>query len=101
MPGRSSRSSIIQHSSNKPSAPVSPSLHHNIKVEQPGFFSNILQGFGLGTGQAIAHNIFRSDPVVKHVSVSTTTDVIQPKAYVQCMKEYDNKDLCEQYLENK
>ncbi len=110
MPGRSSdsRSSFMSRSSSKSSAPVSrpsynvPSVQHNVKVEQPGFFSNIIQGFGLGTGQAIAHNIFRSDPVVKHVNVpNTTTNDIksEPLAYVQCMKEYNNKDLCQQYLE--
>jgi hypothetical protein len=111
MPGRSSgsRSSFMSRSSSKPSAPVStqshnaPAVQHNVKVEQPGFFSNILQGFGLGTGQAIAHNIFRSDPIVKHVNVpnTTTNDIkLDPPAYVQCMKEYNNnKDLCQQYLE--
>jgi hypothetical protein len=116
MPGRSSggrSSSKLSFSSKEPiksSNPApsasTPSVQHNVKVEQPGFFSNILQGFGLGTGQAIAHNIFRSDPVVKHVNVPSNTvtftpEVQQPKAYVQCMKEYDNKDLCEQYLENR
>jgi hypothetical protein len=112
MPGRSSRSSFLSRSSSKPSAPTQssnvPAVQHSVKVEQPGFFSNIMQGFGLGTGQAIAHNIFRSDPIVKHVSVPTTnavptlvSEASQPKAYVQCMKEYDNKELCEQYLENK
>lgn len=109
MPGRSSssRSLFMSRSSSKHSAPVStpshnaPAVQHNHQIQQPGFFSNILQGFGLGTGQAIAHNIFRSDPVVKHVNVPNTNDIkSEPPAYVQCMKEYnDNKDLCRQYLE--
>jgi hypothetical protein len=104
MPGRKS---IFLRSSTS-NVPVktqqSPSIvQHNHQIQQPGFFSNILQGFGLGTGQAIAHNIFRSDPVVKHVNVpnTNTSDIkSEPPAYVQCMKEYnDNKDLCQQYLE--
>ncbi len=100
MPGRASRSSL-KAPVTKPTV-TPPVVQHNHQIQQPGFFSNILQGFGLGTGQAIAHNIFRSDPVVKHVTVPTnTSEIQQPKAYIQCMKEYDNKDLCEQYLENK
>lgn len=100
------RSSSVSQSSSS-NVPVktqqSSIVQHNHQIQQPGFFSNILQGFGLGTGQAIAHNIFRSDPVVKHVNVpNTTTNYIKsdPPAYVQCMKEYnDNKELCQQYLE--
>ncbi len=107
MPGRAKsfrRSSSVSQSS--PKTPITTSqsssiVQHNHQIQQPGFFSNILQGFGLGTGQAIAHNIFRSDPVVKHVNVPNTNDIkSEPPAYVQCMKEYnDNKDLCQQYLE--
>ncbi len=33
------------------------------KVEQPGFFSNVMQGFAWGTGTSIARNIFESKPV--------------------------------------
>jgi hypothetical protein len=51
------------------------------------------QGFGLGTGQAIAHNIFRSDPKVHHVYEA------QPKEYVECMKRHnDDKDACKEFL---
>jgi hypothetical protein len=65
------------------------------------------QGFGLGAGQSIAMNIFRSDPKVTHIheNVSTTSSVSNlekslPKEFVQCMKESNNdKDLCKQYLE--
>jgi hypothetical protein len=76
--------------------------HHNVEVERPGFFSNMWQGFGLGAGQAIAHNIFRSDPEVKvvheHIS-STVSSVTLPKEYVQCMKDNkDDKELCKQFL---
>lgn len=131
MPGRSSgrsssssRSSFSSRSSSKPSysysspkSPVpaptpapsySPSVvHHNHQVQQPGFFSNMWQGFGLGAGQSIAMNIFRSDPVVKHTheNIPATSNVSSlesklPKEFVQCMKENNNdKDLCKQYLE--
>ena len=89
--------------------PLSTPVQHNIKVEQPGFFSNVFQGFGLGAGQAIAHNIFRSDPVVQHIHTpqpqsqpiqeKSKLEEALPKEFVQCMKEYDNnKELCKQYL---
>ena len=78
---------------------------HNHQVEKPGFFSNMWSGFGLGAGQSIAMNIFRSDPVVKHVhenKPATTSNLNDnlPKEYVQCMKDNNNdKDLCKQFLE--
>jgi hypothetical protein len=99
-----------------PKSPISPLLkttpppplpvqHHSLQVQQPGFFSNMWQGFGLGAGQSIAFNMFRSDPVVKHVHESmpvqlpAATDTL-PKEYVQCMKESQNNvEACKQYLE--
>ena len=62
----SSRSKSYSYSSPKSPVPSpsysapSPSVHHNVKVEQPGFFSNVFQGFGLGAGQSMAFNIFVS-----------------------------------------
>jgi hypothetical protein len=108
----SSRSKTSSFSSSKQITQQSQvPVQHNVKVEQPGFFSNMWQGFGLGAGQAIAHNIFRSDPVVQHVHTPQSPTSSQPihdrskleenlpKEFVQCMKEYDNnKDLCKQYL---
>jgi hypothetical protein len=74
------------------------------------------QGFGLGTGQSIAQNIFRSDPKVVHVHETSYSNGISspnklvtppkledvlPKEFVQCMKDNNNdKDLCKQFLEN-
>ncbi len=83
------------------SASNTQTVHHQVEVERPGFFSNMWQGFGLGAGQAIAHNNFRSDPEVKvvheHVTTSATNTV--SKDYVQCMKDNkDDKDLCKQFL---
>ncbi len=80
---------------------------HNVKVEQPGFFTNVWQGFGLGAGQAIAHNIFRRDPAppapapsqaqVAVYSEATTHNF--PKEYNQCMKDNNNDtELCKQFL---
>jgi hypothetical protein len=89
------------------SAPSSSVVQHNHQVQQPGFFSNMWQGFGLGAGQSIAMNIFRSDPKVTHIHENTpasssisSLEKSLPKEFVQCMKENNNdKDLCKQYLE--
>jgi hypothetical protein len=68
-------------------------VHHT--VQQPGLLSNIWQGFGLGAGQAIAHNIFRSDPP----PVKVVTETEMPTAFVQCMKESKNDvEVCKHLL---
>ena len=76
----------------------------SVQVQQPGFFSNMWQGFGLGAGQSIAHNIFRSDPKVTHVHENTlatsTSESLYSKEYIQCMKDkYDDKEVCKQYIQ--
>jgi len=76
-----------------------------IQVQQPGFFSSMIQGFGLGAGQSIAHNIFRSNPTVTHIhetSSASTTNVESPysKEFAQCLKDkYDDKETCKQYIQ--
>jgi hypothetical protein len=90
MPG-SSRSS--------PRVPIPiPPIKTNPTVvsNNPGFFSNIVQGFALGTGQSLAFNLFR--PVS---TAATTPDVPVKKEsyeYTQCMLEYSDKDICKVYL---
>jgi hypothetical protein len=110
-----SKSPVARHvltskSAAKPAAlPSTQIVHHqhNVEVERPGFFSNMWQGFGLGAGQAIAHNVFRSDPEVKvvhqHVGGSipsgAASSAVLPKEYVQCLKDNSgDKDLCKQFL---
>jgi hypothetical protein len=109
----SSPKTPINIPSYKPSPPVTSStpvsssvVHHNHQLERPGFFSNMWSGFGLGAGQSMAMNMFRSDPVVKHVhetpnSKSTSESELNlPKEFIQCMKDNNNdKDLCKQFLE--
>jgi hypothetical protein len=73
------------------------------------------QGFGLGAGQSIAMNIFRSDPKVTHVHenapAATTAPVVttNPAAntesfysteFSKCLKEkWDDKETCKQYIQ--
>ncbi len=103
MPRGSSKSIFSSKSSvSKPVTTPSYTQQHNVKVEQPGFFSNVMQGFGLGAGQSLAFNMFRSSPIVQQPTNKTETqDIPFPKEYIQCMKEYNNNsDACKQYLEN-
>jgi hypothetical protein len=133
MPGRSSSSSgrssgrsssrssfssrpskSYSYSSPKSPVTVSPSaltpsvVHHNHQLERPGFFSNMWQGFGLGAGQSIAMNIFRSDPKVTHVhenapstaSGLSSSESLYSREFAQCLKDkYDDKEACKQYIQ--
>lgn len=124
MPGRSSSRSSFSRSSSKSipsvtsrsSVPVSTPSHsslasvqHNVKFEQPGFFSNMMQGFALGTGQSFAFNLFRSNPthapsaapvVQSTATANSSIESSLPKDFVQCMKETNNdKDACKHYLD--
>jgi hypothetical protein len=118
MSGRSSsslrRSSKPSYSYSSPKSPVSipnpvatstPSVvNHNHQVQQPGFFSNMWQGFGLGAGQSIAMNIFRSDPKVTpvHENVPSTNNskLLYSIEFSQCLKDkWDNKEACKQYIQ--
>jgi hypothetical protein len=90
----------------KPYVQTTPSI--SLSAEKPGFFSNMWQGFGLGAGQAIAYNIFRSNPVIQHVHDEKTTtsspsslETSLPKDFVQCMKDNNNdNELCNHFLES-
>lgn len=105
----SSKSNVSSYTSPSNSTYTNPQIINKQPIQQtqsqqtPGFISNVIQGFGLGAGQAIAHNIFRSDPVVKHTyenPSSQTTNLELPKEFVQCMKDNnDDKELCKQFLE--
>jgi len=110
MPRSNSSSSrpAYSHSSSKSHVParrVNPSPVHTHKVQQPGFLSNMWQGFGLGAGQSIAMNMFRSDPKVTHIHETQPNSIVQQttiesKEYIQCMKEsQNNKEACKEYLE--
>jgi hypothetical protein len=108
MPGHSFRSS--KSSSYTPTkssvAPTPPTVKHTHQEQQPGFFSNMWQGFGLGAGQSIAMNLFRSDPKVTHVHEnapafpSATKESFYSSEFSQCMNDkWDDKDTCKQYVQ--
>ena len=95
---RSSYSSPSKPVTSTPSvAPISqtqPSTVHH-KVEQPGFFSNVMQGFAWGTGTSIARNIFESKPTVAPpiaapsvtpITTSTSTPINDCREYDLCKK---------------
>jgi hypothetical protein len=101
-------SSSTSKQSYTPSKPTytPPQVQTQPQSQNPGFFSNMWQGFGLGAGQAIAHNIFRSDPIVKHTyenapsQIQINQDIKLPEEFVQCMKDNNNdKELCKLFLE--
>ena len=113
----------MPRSSSTSSRPISPSRPHSmyptqsrsvapaptpatapapVVIQQPGFFTNVMQGFGLGAGQAIAHNIFRRDPAPPQASPAVHSESTKhnfSKEFVQCMKDNNNNtDVCKQFL---
>lgn len=60
------KSRMHKQSSITPSQSTNPIQHNSVTAERPGFFSNVWQGFGFGTGSAIANNMFRNNPIVEH-----------------------------------
>jgi len=104
-PSYASRTSPAPTPAPTPAPSVSQQSIPQIQVQQPGFFSNMWQGFGLGTGQSIAMNLFRSNPTVTHIhetSGGSTTSTESPysKEFIQCMKDNNNdKNICNQYTQ--
>jgi hypothetical protein len=77
----------------------SKSIGGPVPLESPGFFSNVKQGFALGMGQAIAHNIFRSAPPPPQPPAPHSQNGDLPTEFVQCMKDHPNDiDLCKQFI---
>jgi len=74
-----------QKSTNQP-IPV----HHNQvvehKVQAPGFFSTIVQGFALGTGSSIARNIFENKIVHNNVESTPVQNIKTCNQYNLCNK---------------
>jgi hypothetical protein len=73
--------------------------------DKPSVGSTILQGFALGTGQSLAFNMFRTEPVKETVKETVKEPVkeeeeekeIKYKEFVKCMKDNTYED-CKQYL---
>ena len=76
-----------------PTAPAAaPAAAAAPVYEKPSLVSTVLQGFALGTGQSLAFNMFRSDPVQTPVEKP-----VNYKEFVQCVKDNTYED-CKHYL---
>ena len=91
------------HSSPRVPIPIPP-IKTNLTVvsHNPGFLSNMVQGFALGTGQSLAFNLFRPVSAAPSAAPSTATTPDAPVKkesyeYTQCMIEYSDKDICKVY----
>ena len=82
----------IEHTVSPTITPINAPINAHT-YEKPSLGSTILQGFALGTGQSLAFNLFRSEPVIKEVKEKE----INYKEFVQCMKDNPYED-CKQYL---
>lgn len=82
---------------NKIQRTVSPTTNNvpiNPTYEKPSLGSTILQGFALGTGQSLAFNMFRTEPVKEVKEVKETN----PKIFVQCIQDTECNKLLESFL---
>ena len=62
--------------------------------EKPSIGSTILQGFALGTGQSLAFNIFRSEPIKEEKQEKQERN---PKDFIQCIQDKDCNKLLESF----
>ena len=71
---------VIHHKKNLPA----------IISQKPSFLQTMKEGVAFGVGNAIAHKIIGSIP-------NTIVGNGKSIEYEQCMKEYDDKAVCERY----
>lgn len=80
-----------------------PPVTQSTDTSRPSFTQTIKEGFAFGVGSSIAHSIFRpaAAPVIAPPlpTESTKPEKALPKEYVQCMKDFDNKEACAYLLE--
>jgi len=69
--------------------PSPPSYPSPVPVAQPGFLSNVMQGFAWGTGTSIARNIFDSHPTMPSPTIAESTP---SKVELSC----NSYNLCKQ-----
>ena len=73
----------------QPSPPSYPSYPSSPTINQPGFFSNVMQGFAWGTGTTIARNIFDSHPTMPSPTIAESAP---SKVELSC----NSYNLCKQ-----
>jgi hypothetical protein len=98
----------VQKQSSMPPMKQSSLPPQSIEISRPTMFQSVKEGFGFGIGSSIAHNIFRSSPTQSQERKDLPAQVQEyksvtnlPKEYVQCMKDFENKDACAYLLEEK
>jgi hypothetical protein len=72
-----------------------------IVVPKPSFLQTIKDGFAFGTGSAVAHRVVGSifgSPAHTQVQPEGQVNEKRNIEYEQCMKDYNNRDVCEIYL---
>ena len=74
-------------------------IHSNTHVpaiysQKPSFLQTIKEGVAFGVGSSIGHRIVGAITGSSHIQVDT-----KQKEYEQCMKEFDDKAVCQRILE--
>ncbi len=84
----SKQSSYKPSTLNKPGPTQQPSIIQH-KIEQPGFMSNVFQGFAWGTGTSIARNIFESKITPIPFEQTKIVEKNECEQYKLCLKMDD------------
>ena len=86
---KSNKLSVPSYNPPKVIQPSPPSYPSQLPIAQPGFLSNVMQGFAWGTGTTIARNIFDSHPTMPSPTIAESTP---SKVELSC----NSYNLCKQ-----
>ena len=100
-----SKSSEKKHNIPSPRHAPSP-LNVPLPSQPPSMVDSMKQGFGFGIGNAIAHNLFRTnnkDEGLKKSDITTEAKLTNDKIYElynKCLEKNDNNIDCKIILQN-
>jgi hypothetical protein len=101
------RTSVNNNSNSKPSSiyryqsPLAPPIPYSPNIPQPpGFLSSVVQGFGLGAGSSIAHNMFDSNKTVIHTQKYEGPCAKEKEIFDKCIQHRQTVEECERILKD-
>jgi hypothetical protein len=74
-----------------------------VQVQPPSFFSSVVQGFGLGAGSSIAHNMFSTPKTIIHKEETSKYEgpcAKQKDIFDKCIQNRQSVEECERNLKD-
>jgi hypothetical protein len=89
----------------RPISPLAPPMpQSSVQVQTPSFFSSVVQGFGLGAGSSIAHNMFANNKTVIHQKeehpIYTGPCAKEKEIFDKCIQHRQTLEECERTLKD-